>query len=475
MDVLAVDIGASSGRVMLGRFSKGRIKLETLHRFPNKIIEINNHLHWDILSLFEEIKTGLKIAKKRNIKPESIGIDTWGVDYALLTNGGVLQGLPYAYRDSRTKKAFEDTLKKISKESLYAHTGIQLLQINTIFQLAAFRKQCPALMNSADKLLMIPDLLNYFLTGRKITEYTIASTTGLLDIKKKNWSPGLIKKTGLKRKLFTDIIRPGSNVGKISKKISSETGIECNVTAVASHDTASAVAAVPMDKKENSCYISSGTWSLIGVELQKPVTTKTAMKYNFSNEGGFNGTFRFLKNVNGLWIIQECQRIWKSRGKNLNFVEICAYAEKSKPLESLIDPDDPVFLAPDDMIKEIQAYCKKSGQKVPESIGAVARCVFESLAFKYKIVLDSLNEITKTKIETIHIVGGGSNNELLCQLTANATGCKVLAGPVEATALGNIGVQLIASGAIASLDELRKVVSKSFQIKKYYPNYKIEN
>ena len=339
------------------------------------------------------------------------------------------------------------------------------MQINTIFQLASFKKQFPDLLNTADKLLMIPDLLNYFLTGRKYAEYTVASTTGMLDIKKRDWSAELIKKAGLNKNIFPDIINSGKNLGKISKKLRSETGIDCNVVAVAGHDTASAVVAVPIDKNENSCYISSGTWSLIGVELKNPVTTAGSMKHNFSNEGGFAGTFRFLKNVNGLWIIQECQRIWKSRGKHIEFSEICAYAKKSKPFGSIIDPDDPVFLAPKDMVKEIQLYCKKTGQKAPESIGEVARCVFESLAFKYKKVIDLLKEITGTKIDAIHIVGGGSNNELLCQLTADATGCKVMAGPVEATALGNIGVQLISAGEIDSLDELRKIIKKSFPVK----------
>ncbi len=461
---LAFDLGASSGRAILGTLENNELRLEEVHRFKNQMTQIHDNFYWDIFNLFDELKTGLKkCIADFGIQPDSIGIDTWGVDYALVSPEGSFVGLPYAYRDHRTDHSMEDFFQRFSKKRTYLLSGIQFLQFNTLFQLFASVTTNDQVLKKAESLLFIPDALSYLFTGVKRNEYTIASTSQLLKPGKAEWEEKLFEAAGIPKNLVEEIILPGNILGTIFPEIKKETGsAEIPCIAVAGHDTASAVVSVPAEG-ENWAYLSSGTWSLLGIESKEPLVTEQALAMNFTNEGGVEGTTRFLKNIMGMWLIQECKRIWDEE-EEVEWQQIVDLCGQAKPFTSLINPDDPMFLNPGNMPKAIQDYCKKTGQSVPEGKGEIARCVYESLVLKYKLTVQQIESITGKKIERLHIIGGGAHNEMMNQLTADALGIPVYAGPTEATAIGNVMLQAKALGKVSSLAEIRKIVRKSFDV-----------
>jgi rhamnulokinase len=469
--VLAFDFGASSGRAMLGTFDGEKIKLSEMHRFSNDPVSVNDHLFWDVLRLFFEIKTGiLKTVNSGHKDILSIGIDTWGVDFGLLDKNGDLIGNPYHYRDTRTEGMMELAGAIAGDGYIYKETGIQTIWFNTLYQLLAMKESDSLALEMAETFLFMPDLLNYFLTGVKITEYTIASTSQLLNVHTGKWSEGIFEKFGFRKDIFTDIVPAGTVIGNLKEDISKELRVDpIPVVAVASHDTGSAVASVPFDNPQNSVYISSGTWSLMGMELDEPCNSEKAKEYNFTNEGGVENTIRFLKNIMGLWIVQECRRQWQREGENLSFDDLQKMAWEAEGLVSFIDPDDEVFATPGNMPERVKKICRQTGQKVPETKGEIIRCVVESLALKYLFTLEGMEDVLDRKIDIIHMVGGGVQNKMLCQFTANATGRVVKAGPIEATAAGNVMLQLIALGKIDSLAKGREVVKNSFEFEEYAP------
>lgn len=470
--LLAVDLGASNGRLIMGKYDGQRIDLNIIHKFPNRGYRLNTGLYWDILYLFSEIKKGLvKAVNEFGQDIKCLGIDTWGVDYGLLDKAGNLLSFPYHYRDERTRGIMEEVLAILPKEEIYQETGIQFLPFNTVFQLYADRKYRPWILDNADSLLFIPDLLNYFLTGMKFNEYTVASTSQLFNPVKGSWSGKIFAKLGLSPAVMKEIIKPGEVIGRINSQIKEECNLKGNVSvmAVGSHDTASAVAATPLADREHSVYISCGTWSLLGMELDEPLINQESLEANFTNELGVGNKVRFLKNITGLWVIQECRRIWTREGKDLTYQEISRAAEEAEPLPYKIDPNDPVFLNPDNMIEAIKEYCRRTEQPVPETYGQIARGIYESLAFSHKRVINSLEKLVNKEISSIYIVGGGSQAGILCRYTADLTEKEVIAGPVEATAMGNILAQLIGLGELKNLEEGREVVRKSVQLKKYLP------
>jgi rhamnulokinase len=460
--VLAVDIGASSGRHILGCIKEGKLSIQEVHRFENHAVKKDNHLVWQIDYLFGEIKNGIKKCHDMDIYPESIAIDTWGVDYALLDENGDMIADAISYRDLRTEGMMEEVFEKIDKTRIYSSTGIQFMHLNTIFQLAAQKKEDASVLDKAKTFLTVPDYLGYLLSGEKYCEYTIASTTQLVDAKKRDWDRELIADIGVNPDIFPELVMPGSVVGNVKEDIAPN-GMK--LVAVGSHDTASAVAAVPAEK-DNFVYISSGTWALIGVEENEPSLGEMTMEANFTNEGGVCGTIRLLKNLTGMWIIQEIRR---NGGKKIGFGEYCELAAKETPFVSLINPDDSSFYSPESMTEAVKEYCKKTGQKVPETDGALARCVFDSMALAYRKTLFELETICNKKFDDIHIIGGGCQNTLVDQIAADVTGRKVVAGPIEATAIGNILMQLITIGELGSIESGRKVVANSFPKVEYMP------
>ena len=468
---LAFDFGASSGRAMLATFDGEKIVLEEKHRFSNDPVNINGSLHWDILRLFYEIKQGiLKCANSGDKDIDCIGIDTWGVDYGLLDKNDKLLGNPYHYRDTRTDGMYDKAFSVVSKEEMYKTTGIAFNWFNTVFQLLSAKLSGDVTLDNAKTLLFVPDLLNFFLTGEKRMEYTIASTSQLIDPETHELAANMLKKFDIPTDIFPEIIYPGETVGTIKPELAEELGIgEIPVIAVASHDTGSAVASVPVVDEKNFIYISSGTWSLMGVELDKPNVSKEALEHNFTNEGGVNKTIRFLKNIMGLWLIQESRRQWDREGELLSFDELERQANEATPFASLIDPDYPAFQTPGNMPRRIREYCEKTGQKVPQTKGEIIRCIAESLAFRYRYTIEGMEAVNNTKYNTINIVGGGIKDKMICRFTANATKRVVETGPVEATSLGNVLVQAIAAGAIKDISEGRKVIKNSFDIAKYEP------
>ena len=470
LKMLAIDLGASSGRGIIGRFDGEKLALEENHRFASEPVTIAGSFNWDIMRIFHEIKTAInKCALSSDKDIKSIGIDTWGVDYGLLDKKGKLLTNPVHYRDERTLGIQEQAFKKVSAKKLYGTTGIQFMDFNTVFQLVAELRDNPELCNAADKLLFIPDLLNYFLTGVKRTEYSIASTGALLDAKTRSWAWDIIDSFGIPRKWFTDIAMPGSTVGPLLPSLVDELGdVKANVVNVAAHDTASAVVAVPA-VGDDFVYISSGTWSLMGTEIPEPIITDASFKYNFTNEGGYAGSIRFLKNIMGLWIEQESRRQWKREGKSYTFDELSDMAMASKPCQSLINPDDPAFVAPGNMPRRICEYCEKTGQHVPENVGEIVRAIFDSLALRYRWAVEAIDDMKGKRTPYINIVGGGCKEAPLCQLCADSCGRPVYAGPVEGTAIGNLLVQAIAAGEIKDLHEARQVIRNSFEIKEYQP------
>lgn len=467
--MLAIDLGASSGRGIVGSFDGEKLTLKENHRFSNDPVIVNGRMYWDVLRIFHEIKQSITktVLEKDDIR--SIGIDTWGVDYALLDRHGRMLANPVHYRDTRTDGVVSYIDRFFSQRELYAATGIQCMNFNTIFQLMCDLRDDPEMISRADRMLNIPDLLNYFLTGKMANEYTILSTGALLDAAKRDYAFELLERAGVPRRLFGDIVQPGTKLGKLLPQVQGETGkTDADVLTVASHDTASAVIAVPT-QEDDFVFISSGTWSLMGTELHAPKIDDAAAKYDFTNEGGANGTIRFLKNIMGLWLIQESRRQWRREGTEYSFAQLEAFARECKPLRCFINPDDASFATPGNLPERIREYCRRTGQYVPESVGEIVRCIYESLALKYRVTAESIKTLTGLQAKVIYVVGGGTKDGFLSQMTADATGMPVSAGPEEATAIGNLMMQMMAAGDAKSLEEARRIVAASFTCKHYEP------
>lgn len=473
MKALAIDLGAGSGRAVVGSIEEGRISVREAHRFPNEPVAVGNRLYWDILRLYHEVKQGIRLAvRQEDGCIGSIGIDSWAVDFGLISGSGELLGNPYHYRDAHTADAIAEVLALpgLSEAEVFNRTGIQFLNFNTIYQLHALVRDGNPALSKAERLLMIPDLLRYFLTGEMHSEFTNTTTTQLFNPIRGDWDDRLIGVIGIDRKLFLPPVQPGTRVGRLRPEVTAELGVPAiPLIAVGEHDTASAVAAVPA-LDEHFAYLSCGTWSLMGTEVRAPVITDEARAMNFTNEGGVCGTYRLLKNIMGLWILEECKRRWeKERGDRLDYADMLAAAEAAPAFRSFIDPDDGRFLHPPDMPEAIRSYCRERRQPVPESIGETVRCILESLALKYRYVLECTERLTGKTYKGLHMVGGGLRNELLCRYTAAALGRPVWAGPTEGSALGNLAVQWIAAGAIKDIAEARAMIRASFPVRTYEP------
>ena len=468
LNFVALDLGAESGRAMLAAFDGRTLRLEEVHRFPNGGVRVLDSLHWNPLRLFADIKHGLEAcAQKAGRAVSGLGLDTWGVDFALLGRDDELLGNPFHYRDRRTLGMMEKAFERVPPEEIFERTGIQFMPINSLYMLLSMAGT-PAL-EAASTFLMIPDLFNFWLSGRKACEFTDATTTQLYDQRAGDWARSVIEKLGLPRHIFLPVTQPGTVLGPLLPTVAEEVGLDSvPVIAPACHDSGSAVAAVPARNK-NAAYISSGTWSIVGVEVNAPIITPQSLKFNFTNEGGVSGTVRFLKNVMGLWIVQECRRVWAQAGEELTYAELTALAERAVPFVSLVDPDDEAFLRPGNMPARLRDFCARTGQPVPEEKGALLRCIFDSLALKYRVAIERIEAMLGRRLEVIHVVGGGSQNRLLCQLTADAAGRPVIAGPVEAAAIGNAVVQAMALGHLGSLAEAREVIQYSFELITYEP------
>lgn len=469
-NILAIDLGAESGRGVVGRFDGTRLDLDVVHRFPNGPTPVLDGLYWDVLQIHRENLNALRAAAATG-ELASVGIDTWGVDFALLGRNGTLLGHPRHYRDPHTEAYPDLAFRTVPREEIYRRTGLQFMRINSLYQLLAMKRDGSPLLEMAETLLMIPDLFHYFLTGIKANEFTDATTTQLIDPRTRAWDYELAGKFGLSSKLFGSIIAPGTVLGPLRNAVANDTGVmPIRVVAPAAHDTASAVAAVPAEG-DNWAYISSGTWSLVGLELQGPCISDATLAANFTNEGGLNGTSRFLKNVMGLWLVQECRREFEKQGQNVDYEVLMQMAAAAPAFVSFIDPDDAAFLLPSSMTRAIADFCRRTNQPSPAEPAAVVRCCLESLALKYRRVLATAEELTGRKADVIHIVGGGCQNRLLCQFTADACGRPVLAGPVEATAIGNVMVQAMALKWVGSPADIREVVRRSFAVTRYEPRH----
>jgi rhamnulokinase len=474
-DYLALDLGAESGRGLLGRFDGETLALEEVHRFPNGPVRMLDSLHWDVPRLFAEMKTALGKAASGHPGLDGVGVDTWGVDFGLVGRGDTLLGNPVHYRDPRTEGMMDAAFGLVPRERIYEITGLQFLSINTVYQLLALKTANSPLLEVAETLLMIPDLFGWLLTGRRAGERTDASTTQLLDPVAGTWSDELCKGLGLPRSILPELIEPGTELGPLRKSVLDELGITHPLTVLVpgTHDTASAVAAVPTrgtgTNPPDWCYLSSGTWSLLGVEVPRPIINEATLAGNFTNEGGVNGTTRLLKNIMGLWLVQECRRTWARLGKEYSYDELIARARLARPFATLVEPDDASFLAPGDMPARLLAFATRTGQPVPLDEGAFIRCALESLALKYRWTIRRVERILNTSIKTVHVVGGGARNALLCQFTADACGIPVHAGPIEATAAGNVLLQAMARGRISSLADARAIVAASFPVDIYEP------
>ncbi len=455
--ILAFDFGASSGRAMLAKFDGKTFDMEEIHRFSNDPVSVNGVLYWDVLRLYHEIKQGiLKAVQAGGF--DCIGIDTWGVDFGLIDKDGNLLANPIHYRDAYTDGMMEEVYKKIPRNKLYAKTGIQILQLNTIFQLMAYSLKKNDTLKRADKLLLVPDLFNYFLTGEKKAEYTEASTTQLLDPKTKDWNYDLCKLLDIPTDILPPIVPSGSINGYLTNELCEELGCEkVPVISVASHDTASAIVATPNTGKD-FIYISCGTWSLFGTECDNAIINEKTSRYNLTNEGGFGNKITLLKNIMGLWLIQQSRKYWVNIGDNVSYGDLEKAALQEKPFACFIDPDDASFVAPGNMPKRVQEYCKRTGQYVPQTKGEIMRCIYESLALKYRLTFDAIQDVTEKSYDAIHMIGGGTKDNFLCQLTANATNTTVYAGPIEATVTGNIAACLVALGEVDGLAQAREIV-----------------
>lgn len=465
---IAFDLGATSGRTVLGvLWPSGELSMQELTRFPNRMLQIGSRLHWNIYSLYEELIKGLRAAARLGVRPESIGIDTWGVDYVCIAPDGSIIDLPNAYRDHRTLGAaarfFEGAM---SASELYGRTGIQHIDFNSVFQLYEHRDDFSH--KHADKFVFLPDALAYLFTGNIVTEYTIASTGAIVDARSRRLDDEILKAAATDVSKFGPLVMPGHTVGTLKKEIAAETGLgEVKVVAVAGHDTGSAVAAIPAEDADFA-YLSSGTWSLMGIETDAPVINATTEKYNITNEGGVGGKIRLLKNITGMWIVEQCLRQWKLQGADYSYPEMVALAEKAEAV-CTIDPDDAAFVAPDNMVVAIEEYCKATGQRVPQTHGEMIRSIFESLAKKYASTLDVFRSLSDHPIRRLHVIGGGSRNAFLNQLTADACAVPVVAGPAEATAIGNIMVQAMAAGKVADLADMRRIIARNIPTEVFHP------
>jgi rhamnulokinase len=474
---LAFDLGAESGRALLGTLEGGRLRLEEKHRFLNPVGRINGHLHWNLLAQWEELKTGLRKsvgdARGSGRAPpiHGLGVDTWGVDFGLLGRDGDVLANPFHYRDTRTDGVMERTFARVPRERIFQATGIQFMGINSLYQLLAMQEARSQLLECAQTLLFIPDLFNYLFTGLPKSEFSIASTSQMLDPRTRTWATGLLQELALPARIFPEIVPSGTVIGPLHADVAKECGVgRIPVIAPGTHDTASAVAAVPATEGANDwCYISSGTWSLMGVELPEPLIYEKSLAYNYTNEGGVAGTIRFLKNIMGLWPVQECRRQWQREGYDHSYSELAQMAGRAKPFVAAVDLDHKPIALPGDMPHKIEQFCQHTRQTVPSARGEVVRTLLESLALSYRKTLEGMEDVLGHRINVIHVVGGGSQNELLNQMTADACGRTVLAGPVEATAIGNILVQAMATGDVKSLADLRQIVRDSFEVKKYEP------
>lgn len=467
---LAFDLGAESGRAVTGFFDGAKLRLQDVHRFPTGGIRIVDTLHWDALRLYAEMKRGLAMAvEAHGADFTGIGIDTWAVDFGLLGKDDVLLGNPRHYRDHANDAMREAAFEIVPRETIYARTGIQFLQFNTLYQLLSLQKAGSPLLEKAQTLLMMPDLFHFWLTGVKTTEWTNATSTQLVDPETRTWADDLIAAFQFPRHIFTEIVPAATSLGPLRPEIATEAGCgSVQVIAPGTHDTASAIVAVPASTADYA-YISSGTWSLVGIETPSPIISAATAEADFTNEGGVCGTIRLLKNVMGLWLVQECRRSFARLNADYSYATLAKLAEQSPSFGPLIDPDAPAFLAPDDMVESINAFCARTGQNPPDSVGCYIRCCLESLALKYRWVIEHLEAVRGRRIDTIHVVGGGTQNRLLCQLTADATRRTVIAGPVEATAIGNVLMQALGTGHIGSLAEARAVVRASFELETYTP------
>lgn len=459
---LAIDLGAESGRAILGAFDGERLTLREAHRFPNIPAALPDGLHWDALRLWNEIGEGIRAAA-RLVGPAlaSVGVDTWGVDFGLLDRQGSLIGNPFHYRDGRTDGMLEAAFARLPREQIFAHTGIQFMQFNTLYQLLALRLAGSPALEYATTLLTMPDLFNYWLTGERVCEFTNATTTQCYDPRRRGWATELLAALDIPQELFAPVVLPATTLGPLRPAVAEALGAGAlTVVAPACHDTGSAVAAVPAEGA-GFVWISSGTWSVMGIEVAQPLITPQTLAFNLTNEGGVGGTFRCSKNVMGLWLVQECRRHWAARGDDWSYEQLSRLAAQATPLAALIDPDDSTFLKPGDMPARIQAFCERTQQQAPGSPGAIVRCALESVALKYRWVLERLEQVANQRLDPIHIVGGGAQNSLLNQFTADATGRVVVAGPVEATALGNLAMQAVALGQLGSLAEARTLIRRS--------------
>ena len=466
--ILAFDFGASSGRAMLSKIENGKLIIEEIHRFSNDPVSVNGHLYWDVLRLFHEIKQGIL---KATIAGgfDSIGIDTWGVDFGILGKDGQLLANPTHYRDERTLGMQEAFYEKMPAEELYARTGMQQIDLNTVYQFMGLKKNQPWILDNAEDILLIPDLFAFFLTGEKRTEYTEASTTGMLNPITKKWDEEVLKVLGLNAEMFGPFIFPGEVYGNLLPEICEELHCESvPVIAVATHDTASAVASVPTNEKDYA-YISCGTWSLFGTVNDEPILSEESRLAGFTNEGASDLKIRYLKNIMGLWLIQQSRNEWKRQGLDVSFDEMEKAAKEAEPYKCFVDPDAKDFVAPGNMPKRVQEFCKRTGQYVPQNMGEILRCIYQSLAFKYRYTVEALEKISNKKIPSIHMIGGGIKDKLLCSMTADFCRRTVKAGPVEATVTGNAAVQMMHFGIFDDLNHARKVIADSFEVLTYEP------
>jgi rhamnulokinase len=468
LNLLAVDLGAESGRTILGQFDGMKLSLQDVNRFPNGAVALPDGIHWDVLRLWGEMKSGISQACHQGGSIASVGIDTWGVDFGLLDTQGALIFNPFHYRDSRTDGMVDAVFQIIPREEVFNQTGIQFMQLNSLFQLYSMVKSKSPALQIAHTFLTMPDLFNYWFTGKKVSEFTIATTTQCYDPTVGNWAYPILEQLAIPTSIFPEIVPPGTILGNFSRYVSDEIGASMKVIAPACHDTGSAVAAVPA-KGDDFVWISSGTWSIMGVTINKAVISPKSLQYNITNEGGAGGTFRFSKNIMGLWLVQECRRTWNKQGENFSYNDLTQMALQVEGLKSIYNPDDPEFLKPGDMPSRIQEVCRRTGQPVPITHGDIIRSALDSIALKYRWTLEKIEEITGKKLSTIHIVGGGTQNQLLSQLTADCTGKTVITGPIEATAIGNLLVQAIALGEISNIDQARELVRQSFEVHTFTP------
>lgn len=470
---LAIDLGAESGRVMAGLFDGRQVRLEELHRFPNGPVHVADSMRWDLLRLWSEIQAGLaKAAARFGQNIVSVGVDTWGVDFVLLSKSGEMLGQAYHYRDKRTAGVMEQTFQRVPRPEIFAQTGLQFMGINSLYQLVAMNQTNGPLLQLADRFLMIPDFFHWLLSGSRVVEFTNATTSQMFHPTQRDWAFDMLRQLGLPTQMFGDVVDPGTKLGTLRDDVARRTGLpRLSVVAPATHDTGAAVAAVPTENtgRANWAYISSGTWSLMGLEVPNAVLSQRALELNVTNEGGIDGTYRLLKNIMGLWLVQECRRSFERHGTAFDYGLLAQIAKDARPFRAFVDPDDQAFLAPQDMPEAIRNWCRQTNQEVPDSEGGIIRCALESLALKYRTVLNWLEELSGQRVEVVHIVGGGTQNELLNQFTANATGRPVVTGPIEATALGNILVQARTAGGVSSLKDIRTVVRASSQMNRYEP------